>query len=46
MPIATPEAYVDMLQRAKDGGFAYPAINITSSVRHQRSHQGIRRRGQ
>ncbi len=32
MPIATPEAYVDMLQRAKDGGFAYPAINITSSV--------------
>ena len=32
MPIATPEAYADMLQRAKDGGFAYPAINITSSV--------------
>ncbi len=31
MPIATPEAYAAMLQRAKDGGFAYPAINITSS---------------
>ena len=31
MPIATPEAYAEMLQRAKEGGFAYPAINITSS---------------
>jgi fructose-bisphosphate aldolase class II len=31
MPIATPEAYADMLNRAKNGGFAYPAINITSS---------------
>ncbi|MEO5833047.1 MAG: class II fructose-bisphosphate aldolase [Nakamurella sp.] len=31
MPIATPEAYADMLNRAKAGGFAYPAINITSS---------------
>src|SRR5690348_13315620 len=31
MPIATPEAYADMLDRARDGGFAYPAINVTSS---------------
>jgi fructose-bisphosphate aldolase class II len=31
MPIATPDAYAAMLQRAKDGGFAYPAINVTSS---------------
>jgi fructose-bisphosphate aldolase, class II len=31
MPIATPEAYADMLDRAKQGGFAYPAINVTSS---------------
>jgi len=31
MPIATPEVYADMLQRAKEGGFAYPAINCTSS---------------
>ncbi|MDT4972008.1 MAG: fructose-bisphosphate aldolase, class, partial [Pseudonocardiales bacterium] len=31
MPIATPEAYADMLDRAKEGGFAYPAINVTSS---------------
>ncbi|MEO9108975.1 MAG: class II fructose-bisphosphate aldolase, partial [Jatrophihabitantaceae bacterium] len=31
MPIATPEIYADMLDRARDGGFAYPAINATSS---------------
>ena len=31
MPIATPEVYAQMLDRAKAEGFAYPAINITSS---------------
>ncbi|MET9329613.1 class II fructose-bisphosphate aldolase [Tsukamurella sp. NPDC003166] len=31
MPIATPEAYREMLDRAREGGFAYPAINCTSS---------------
>ena len=31
MPIATPEVYGEMLDRAKAGGFAYPAINVTSS---------------
>ncbi|HEY7010203.1 MAG TPA: class II fructose-bisphosphate aldolase [Jatrophihabitantaceae bacterium] len=31
MPIATPEIYADMLDRAKQNGFAYPAINVTSS---------------
>lgn len=31
MPIATPEIYAQMLDRAKEHGFAYPAINITSS---------------
>jgi len=31
MPIATPEVYAQMLDRAKEGGFAYPAINVTSS---------------
>jgi fructose-bisphosphate aldolase, class II len=31
MPIATPEAYAEMLDRAKAGSFAYPAINVTSS---------------
>jgi fructose-bisphosphate aldolase class II len=31
MPIANPEVYVEMIRRAKEGGFAYPAINVTSS---------------
>jgi fructose-bisphosphate aldolase class II len=31
MPIATPEVYADMLDRAQSGSFAYPAINVTSS---------------
>ena len=31
MPIATPEVYADMLDRAKANSFAYPAINISSS---------------
>jgi fructose-bisphosphate aldolase class II len=31
MPIATPEVYAEMLDRAKRDGFAYPAINVTSS---------------
>lgn len=31
MPIATPEVYREMLDRAKNERFAYPAINVTSS---------------
>ncbi|HVA60781.1 MAG TPA: class II fructose-bisphosphate aldolase [Mycobacteriales bacterium] len=31
MPIATPDVYDEMLTRAKASGFAYPAINVTSS---------------
>ena len=31
MPIATPETYAQMLDRAKAGAFAFPAINVTSS---------------
>ncbi|WP_454777760.1 class II fructose-bisphosphate aldolase [Georgenia muralis] len=31
MPIATPESYAEMIDRAKAGRFAYPAINVTSS---------------
>ena len=31
MPIASPEVYAEMLNRAKAGKFAYPAINCTSS---------------
>ena len=31
MAIATPESYADMLDRAKAGKYAVPAINVTSS---------------
>ncbi len=31
MPIATPETYAEMLGRAKEHSFAFPAINCTSS---------------
>src|SRR5215469_9770153 len=31
MPIATPEIYAELLDRAKQQGFAYPAVNVTSS---------------
>jgi fructose-bisphosphate aldolase class II len=31
MPIATPEVYAEMLDKAKAGAFAYPAINVSSS---------------
>jgi fructose-bisphosphate aldolase class II len=31
VPIATPEIYNEMLDKAKSGSFAYPAINVTST---------------
>ncbi|MFC5262549.1 class II fructose-bisphosphate aldolase [Kribbella qitaiheensis] len=31
MPIATPEVYAEMLDKAKQNQFAYPAINVSSS---------------
>lgn len=31
MTIATPERYAEMLEAACRGGYAYPAINVTSS---------------
>ncbi|MFT4081953.1 MAG: class II fructose-bisphosphate aldolase [Nocardioides sp.] len=31
MPIATPEKYAEMLATAKERGFAFPAINVSSS---------------
>ncbi|MCL2787973.1 MAG: class II fructose-bisphosphate aldolase [Micrococcales bacterium] len=31
MPIATPESYIELIDRAKAGSFAYPAVNVTSS---------------
>lgn len=32
MPIASPAVYAEMLNRAKSGQYAYPAINVSSSA--------------
>jgi fructose-bisphosphate aldolase, class II len=41
MPIATPEVYNEMLDRAKRDRFAYPAINCTSSSTINSALQGF-----
>src|SRR3712207_3062751 len=41
MPIASPEVYAEMLDRAKSGAFAYPAINVTSSQTLNAALQGF-----
>ena len=41
MPIATPEIYAQMLDRAKEQGFAYPSINVTSSQTLNAALQGF-----
>ncbi|MBN9186644.1 class II fructose-bisphosphate aldolase [Microbacterium sp.] len=45
MPVATPEQYADMLDRAKAGGFAYPAINVASSQSINAVLQGLTEAG-
>jgi fructose-bisphosphate aldolase, class II len=41
MPTATPEIYSEMIDRAKAGGFAYPAVNVTSSQTLNAALQGF-----
>ncbi|NMR19680.1 class II fructose-bisphosphate aldolase [Cellulomonas fimi] len=41
MGIATPEAYNEMIDRAKAGRFAYPAVNVTSSSTLTAALQGF-----
>jgi fructose-bisphosphate aldolase, class II len=45
MPIATPEVYAAMLDAAKRGSFAYPAINISSSQTLNAALQGFTEAG-
>src|SRR4026208_885996 len=45
MPIATPEVYAAMLHAAKQGSFAYPAINISSSQTVNAALQGFAEAG-
>ncbi|UBH06823.1 class II fructose-bisphosphate aldolase [Leucobacter sp. Psy1] len=41
MPIATPARYREMIDQAKDRGFALPAINVTSSQTLNAALQGF-----
>jgi len=41
MAIATPEVYAEMIDRAKAGKFAYPAVNVTSSQSLTAALQGF-----
>ncbi|MET0989599.1 MAG: class II fructose-bisphosphate aldolase [Glaciihabitans sp.] len=45
MPVATPEQYAEMLDKAKTNGFAYPAINVSSSSTINSVLQGLSEAG-
>jgi fructose-bisphosphate aldolase, class II len=45
MPVATPDQYAEMLDKAKSGGFAYPAINASSSSTINGILQGLSEAG-
>jgi fructose-bisphosphate aldolase, class II len=45
MPVATPDVYLEMLDRAKASGFAYPAINVSSSSTAIAALQGLQEAG-
>lgn len=45
MPIATPDQYAEMLKTAKTSGFAFPAINVSSSSTINAVLQGLSEAG-
>ncbi|MCX6478822.1 MAG: class II fructose-bisphosphate aldolase [Micrococcales bacterium] len=45
MPVASPDAYLEMLDRAKSQKFAYPAINVSSSSTAIAALQGLQQAG-
>ena len=45
MPVATPEQYAEMLDKAKANGYAYPAINAASSQSINAILQGLTEAG-
>ncbi|HTL41447.1 MAG TPA: class II fructose-bisphosphate aldolase [Pseudolysinimonas sp.] len=45
MPIATPDQYAEMLDTAKKNGFAFPAINVSSSATINAVLQGLSEAG-
>jgi len=45
MPVATPEQYAAMLDAAKNGAFAFPAVNVSSSATLNAALQGFAEAG-
>ena len=45
MPVASPDEYADMLDRAKAGSFAYPSFNVSSSQTINAVLQGLTEAG-
>ncbi len=45
MPVATPDQYAEMLDKAKGRGFAYPAVNVSSSATINAVLQGLTEAG-
>jgi len=45
MPVATPDQYAEMLEKAKSRGFAYPAFNVSSSQTINAVLQGLSEAG-
>ncbi|MEO8527835.1 MAG: class II fructose-bisphosphate aldolase [Pseudolysinimonas sp.] len=45
MPIATPDQYAQMLDTAKKSGFAFPAVNVSSSATINAVLQGLSEAG-
>ncbi|WBU38084.1 class II fructose-bisphosphate aldolase [Homoserinibacter sp. YIM 151385] len=45
MPVATPDQYAEMLDKAKQGGYAFPAINVSSSSTINSVLQGLTEAG-
>ncbi|MGO1497821.1 class II fructose-bisphosphate aldolase, partial [Agrococcus casei] len=45
MPVVTQEQYVEMIEKAKQNAFAYPAINVSSSSTINAALQGLAEAG-
>src|SRR6187401_2243570 len=45
MPVATPDQYAEMLDTAKKNGFAFPAVNVSSSSTINSVLQGLTEAG-
>src|SRR5438105_14551296 len=45
MPVATPDQYAEMFDAARAGGYAYPAVNVSSSETLNAALRGLAEAG-